>query len=261
MAAGVRKAGEFCWINILTPRPDSARAFFGTLLGWGYAEMPGIGHRVQVGGRDVGGLFDLDGPMTPPGTPPGIGLMVKVEGADATSARAAELGGAGKPGFDIGAPGRATGRMAECADPTGAAFDIWEPKSMPGTDVDSSLHGAPSWFECMTPDVERATRFYESLFGWSAETTSMPEFTYTTFRMNDAPVSGMMGITPDMGPMPPHWGVYFTVDDADAAARHAGELGGTVHVPLMDVEGVGRMCGITSPEGVMFYVITYALPA
>ncbi|MES2523156.1 MAG: VOC family protein [Gemmatimonadota bacterium] len=258
MATGVRSAGEFCWINILTPRPDQARQFFGALLGWGYAEMPGIGHRVQVGRHDVGGLFDLEGPMTPPGTPPGIGLMIKVDSADTTSQRASELGGWGKSGFDIGPPGRATGRMAELADPNGAAFDIWEPKSMPGTAVDSSAHGAPSWFECMTTDVAHATPFYESLFGWKADTTSMPGFTYTTFMMKEAPVAGMMAITPDMAPMPPHWGVYFTVDDADAATRHAEALGATVHVPIMDVEGVGRMSGITSPEGVMFYVITYA---
>ena len=31
--------------------------------------------------------------------------------------------------------------MAVCHDPNGAEFDIWEPKAMPGTDADSSLHG------------------------------------------------------------------------------------------------------------------------
>lgn len=25
MATGTRKAGDFCWINMLTPQPDSAR--------------------------------------------------------------------------------------------------------------------------------------------------------------------------------------------------------------------------------------------
>ena len=86
MTTGIRPMGDFCWINMLTPQPADARAFFGRLLDWTYVEMPGMGHRVQVGGRDIGGLFDLDGPNTPPGTPPLIGVMVKVASADATAA-------------------------------------------------------------------------------------------------------------------------------------------------------------------------------
>jgi catechol 2,3-dioxygenase-like lactoylglutathione lyase family enzyme len=52
MANGLRKAGEFCWTNMLTPRPAEAREFFGRILGWTYFEMPGIGHGVRVGGRN-----------------------------------------------------------------------------------------------------------------------------------------------------------------------------------------------------------------
>ena len=58
----LRKAGEFCWINMLTPRPAEAMEFFAAVLGWTYFEMPGIGHGIQVGGRDIGGLFDLARP-------------------------------------------------------------------------------------------------------------------------------------------------------------------------------------------------------
>src|SRR5438477_399551 len=54
---GIRKPGEFCWINMLTPQPAEAREFFGKVLGWTYFEMPGIGHGIKVGGRDIGGLF------------------------------------------------------------------------------------------------------------------------------------------------------------------------------------------------------------
>lgn len=67
-----------------------------------------------------------------------------------------------------------------------------------------------------------------------------------------------MRITPEMGVMRPHWGTYFAVDDADQAARGAVELGATLHVPARDIPDVGRFCGITSPQGVPFYVITYA---
>ena len=71
MATGTRKTGEFCWINMLTPQPEQAREFFGQILGWSYFEMPGLGHGVKVAGRDIGGLFDLEGPNTPPGAEAG----------------------------------------------------------------------------------------------------------------------------------------------------------------------------------------------
>lgn len=254
MTTGTRKPGEVCWINMLTPQPEAARAFFAALLGWTYAEMPGMGHVVKVDGRAIGGLFDLEGPNTPKGTPPAIGVMVKVESADAIGAKVAALGGRAKPAFDIADQGR----MAVCFDPNGAEFDVWEARKGPGTDVDRLLHGAPSWFETMTTDVGRATAFYSGLFGWTHETQPMGGGAYTSFRLGDRFVAGMMQITPEMGAMPSHWGTYFTVTDVDAAAREAVRLGGSVHVPLMDIPGVGRMCGVTSPQGVHGYAITYS---
>src|SRR5260221_6011133 len=124
MTERTRKAGDFCWINRLTPRSAEAREFFGKLLGWTYGEIPGMGHVVKVQGHDVGGLFDIDSPQTPPGTPPLIGVMVKVESADATAAKVTALGGKSMPAFDI----MDAGRMAVCHDPNGAQFDLWESK-------------------------------------------------------------------------------------------------------------------------------------
>jgi predicted enzyme related to lactoylglutathione lyase len=255
MATGTRKTGDFCWINMLTPQPAEARAFFGQLLGWTYVEIPGIGHRVQVGGRDIGGLFDLHGPNTPQGTPPLIGVMVKVDSAEATGKKVTSLGGRAKPAFDI----MDQGRMAVCFDPNGAEFDVWEPKKMHGTDVDSTQHGAPSWFETMTTDVERATKFYSELFGWTSQVIPMPqqESTYTTFKLGGADVAGMMQITPRMGEVQPHWVTYFTVRDADDTERDAVKLGAKLCLTMIDVPGVCRFCGITSPQGVTFRVVQY----
>jgi predicted enzyme related to lactoylglutathione lyase len=253
MPTGKRKTGEFCWINILTPQPTEARAFFGKLLGWTYFQIPGLGHGLQVGGRDIGGLFDLEGPNTPKGIPPCIGVMVKVESADATCAKVTSLGGKVKTVFDM----MDNLRMAVCFDPNGANFDLWEPKKAHGTDVDSTQHGAPSWYETMTTDVDRAAKFYSELFGWIPEVVPMPGATYTTFKHGAADVAGMMQITPRMGEVRPHWVTYFTVKDADETAREAVNLGATLCMTMKDVPGVCRFCGITSPHGVTFRVVQY----
>ena len=110
----------------------------------------------------------------------------------------------------------------------------------------------------MTTDVERAKNFYAALFGWVPESMPIGDFTYTTFKLGDAYVAGLMQLTPDMGNLWPHWATYFTVRDADATAREAEALGATICVPAQDVPNVGRFCGITSPQGVTFFVIKYA---
>ena len=254
MPTRTRKPGEFCWINIIAPQPDQARAFFGSLLGWTFKEMPGMGHFIQVGGQDIGGLFDLNGPQTPPGTPPGIGVMVKVDDAAATGARVAALGGKAKPPMDMGSQGR----MVACQDPNGAQFDLWQHGMSPGTEVDGSLPGAPSWFETLTTDTARASDFYAKLFGWTPVAMPTPGIAYTSFKLGDTFVAGMMALTPEMGPLPPHWGTYFTVKDVDASAREAERLGATILVPPKEIPEVGRFCCVQSPQGVPFYLITYA---
>ncbi len=254
MPSGPRNTGDFCWINVLTPNPDEAQTFFGTLLGWQYVELPGMGHLIQVNGEDIGGMWDLHGPNTPKGTPPGIGVMIKVANADEVSEAALPLGGKSKPAFDVGPQGR----MAEIWDPTGAQIDLWEGAGSPGMTADPTHHGVPSWIELITPDIDKAATFYRALFDWTSATMTNMGFRYVSFNNGDHPVAGMMAPTEAMGhDVPPHWGMYCTVDDVDLTAALVEELGGTLCVPTMDIPEIGRVCGITSPQGVMFYAITY----
>jgi predicted enzyme related to lactoylglutathione lyase len=252
--SGPRRSGEFCWINILTPQPALARDFFGTLLGWTYFEIPGVGHGIKAGGVEFGGLFDLESPNTPPGARPELGVMVKVESADATCEKTVTLGGRAKPTFDIN--GKL--RMAVCADPNGASFDVWEAKHSHGTEILGTQPGAPSWFELMTTDVTGAAKFYSELFGWTTDVAPLPGSTYTTFKLGPLSVAGMLELTPQMGNQRPQWVTYFTVTDAEATAREAVTLGAVICRRVRDVPGTGRFCGITSPQGITFCVVEYA---
>jgi predicted enzyme related to lactoylglutathione lyase len=251
-----RKPGEFCWMNMLSPDPDKARAFFGAVLGWEFYDIPGMGHGIRAGGRNIGGLFNTVSPRTPNGTPAVLSVMIKVESADATAARIRAQGGTAEPAFDVGP----AGRMAVCHDPNGAKFDLWEPKSLQGTDVDRGAPGAPSWFETITCDTARAGTFYEAVFGWTPNVSMATGAPYTAYDLGGSPVAGMMQLTPAMeaGGMKPDWCVYFTVTDPDDTARIATANGGKICVPPAEIPGVGRFCGIISPEGITFYAIRYS---
>lgn len=256
MAPGTRQVHDFCWINILSPEPAAAKNFFAKVLGWTFGEIPGMGYAIKLDGRDVGGLFDAKNPDGSP-HPPVIGVMVKVTSADATSARATQLGGKGQPAFDVGPQGR----MAVLHDPTGANIDVWEGKASQGADADIMLPGAPSWFELLTDAPDKAFPFYEKLFGWKCEKMPMTDIEYSTFSLGGPqPIAGMMTMTPEMkAMMKPEWGVYFTVTDPDATVKVVESLGGSAFLPPNDIEGVGRFAGVVSPHGVRFYVIRYAM--
>ena len=118
-----------------------------------------------------------------------------------------------------------------------------------------------SWCELMTTNVEEAKVFYTRLFGW--DLTEMHMGTdcadYTLIKADDEKIGGIMAMPSEAKGMPPSWGAYVTVDDVDAVAESAVELGGKVLVPPKDIPGVGRFCVLQDPQGAVISAITYKL--
>jgi uncharacterized protein len=89
--------------------------------------------------------------------------------------------------------------------------------------------GTFSWVELLTTDTEAAKAFYGGLFGWEHRDDPAGETgVYTTFAIGDRPFAGMFELSEDMRArgVPPNWGSYVTVEDVDAMAARASELGG-----------------------------------
>lgn len=117
--------------------------------------------------------------------------------------------------------------------------------------------GAFSWAELATTDVEGAKKFYGELLGWTTELAPVEGMEYTLAKVGEERVAGIMSNQCGGGEIKPHWGIYITVDDVDATARKAEELGGKVLMPPTDIPNVGRFAALMDPQGVMFSVITY----
>ncbi len=121
-------------------------------------------------------------------------------------------------------------------------------------------HGAFSWCELMTTDVPAAIEFYSKLFGWSTEEYTGAGMPYTIVKVAGKEAGGIMKTPPEAEGMPPMWGIYVTVDDVDATAKQAGELGGKILLPPTDIPTVGRFCVIQDPQGAVISAITYKMP-
>jgi predicted enzyme related to lactoylglutathione lyase len=89
----------------------------------------------------------------------------------------------------------------------------------------------------------------------------MPGMEYTLVKYGGEQMGGIMSMPPGCEGMPPSWGVYVTVDDVDATAKLAVEMGGKVLVPPQDIPQVGRFCVLQDPQGAAIKAITYVQQA
>ncbi|CAN5776980.1 VOC family protein [soil metagenome] len=109
-----------------------------------------------------------------------------------------------------------------------------------------------NWVDLMTTDQQVAKNFYTELFGWQTRDEPIDDDnTYTMFMSGDDSIAGA-GEYPDeqkQQGMPPVWNNYITVEDVDAKAKEAEQLGATVVMPPMDVMTAGRMAMLQDPGG------------
>jgi hypothetical protein len=255
-------AGNFCWFELGTSDRDGAKEFYTKLFGWRFndsplpPEMGGVYTTWTKDDKDVGAMYQLGPQMQ--GVPSHWMLYVNVESADATAAKITELGGEFViPPFDV----MEHGRMAMFKDPTGATLAIWEPKATFGADLVNAT-GSACWGELATTDVKKAGAFYSSLFGWSLKESKDSSMPYTEFSNKGQGIGGMMPMDgPQFQGVPPHWSVYFAVDNCDAAAEKAKGLGATSCVPPTDIPNVGRFAVIQDPQGAIFSIFQFSQPA
>ncbi|MGI9092634.1 MAG: VOC family protein [Mycobacteriales bacterium] len=276
-------AGVPCWIDIGQPDPKAAVAFYGGLFGWEFENrMPPRSSEpyfvASLAGRTVAAI----GPALAGIPGPSAWLTyVAVDDADATAQRVNHAGGrALREPFDVGPPGR----MGIFADPSGAVFAVWQAGETKGAQLVNEP-GAWNFSGVITPDREGAEAFYGAVFGWELSAFDpedpiaggywrLPGYGDFLEQINPGTRAGMaeMGapdrfedtvatLTPTVSgnDAAPHWDITFGVDDADATAGRAQELGGRVIVPPMDGPWV-RMTVLADPQGAVFAASKFVPP-
>ena len=264
--------GVPCWIDTSQPDPEAAVRFYSELFGWEFEDVmppgsPGKYFSARIRGGDVAAVGSI-----PEGAPQVAtwNTYVWVDSADETAARVRDAGGnvLMEP-FDI----MDAGRMAVFADPEGAVFMVWQAKEHRGARIVNE-HGSLNFNDLNTRDLEGAKAFYGAVFGWRTLEIpggflgwTLPGYGDHLSRDNPAlreqvaevggpegfedVVASIVPVPDDQPDTPAHWGVTFAVDDADAIAKAAAELGGRVIVPPLDAPWV-RLTVITDPQGATF---------
>ena len=247
--------GAISWTDLGTDDAAGAKDFYGGLFGWEFEDMPVPDAppytMARIGGKAVSAIYE----RTTRQGPPAWLSYVTVEDADATAARAAELGATTfQEPLDV----MDAGRMAVLQDPTGAVFAIWQP----GTSIGAELvndEGAMSLNQLNTSDPEAAQSFYSTLFGWrfdelpeaAAESADVAGQQYWGIFNGDRLNGGMMPLLQAGPGAPPAWLVYFTSADLDRSVARIDELGGQVVLQPMRIQS-GRIAVAQDPQGATF---------
>jgi predicted enzyme related to lactoylglutathione lyase len=167
------------------------------------------------------------------------------------------------------------GRMAVLADPAGAQFCAWEPRDRQGAEL---VNDAGAWSMSLlnTRDPEGSEAFYGSVFGWETETMELGGGEIAMWRLpgylggeplQPVPrdvVAVMAPVSGDQSPddTPSQWSVDFWVDDVDATADNAADLGGEVIAAPYDIPGAElRQAVLADPQGAGFSVTKVSAPA
>ena len=250
-----QKPGSFCWVELGTTDSEAAKNFYTQLFAWEYQDHPmgpdGVYTILKLGGKDVAGLYKLMPDMLDQGVPPHWMSYVATANADETTEKAKAAGATIlKEPFDV----FTLGRMSVIQDPTGAVFSTWQAMDNKGSAV-WGVENAVVWNELGTNDPQKAGEFYSNLFGWTRQKFPDSPIDYTIFNNDDKGIGGMYQITPEMGPIPPHWLVYFAVDDCDVKVQKATGLGAKVMKPAEDIPGVGRFAILIDPQGAAFALL------
>jgi len=242
--------GTFSWTDLSTTDQPAAKHFYGELFGWQANDLPageGVVYSIMsVDGKDVAAISPQPEPQREAGAPPMWNSYVTVESADAALETARQLGATvHTDAFDV----FEAGRMGVVQDPQGAFFELWEPKQHIGASL-VNAHGALSWNELASPDLEASAGFYRALFGWAVEPVEGMEMPYMTIKTAAGASNG--GIRPKMEQEPPYWLVYFGIDDLEAGLAKASELDGTKLFGPMDIPETGRFAVLHDPQGAVF---------
>jgi predicted enzyme related to lactoylglutathione lyase len=259
-----QEASAFAWMVINTSDPHGAASFYQRLFGWNTHDSP-VGRLLTTRtGRPVGTLLDHRQNTFAKKEPVNWLPFVRVTNVDSVIERVRQLGGKVwiEP-YDVG-----IARVALIRGVTREVIGLWQTPLDPSGSPLFTDPDAFGWLELVTPEPERAVAFYRGVFGWRIG----DEGGYTFVGNSNGQFAGIVKLEGDWEDyafmqalgrakggklnVPPHWMVFFTVDDCEAFVDEAEALGAYVMSRAEPLHTVGTFAVLRDPQGVYFSVLS-----
>ncbi len=242
-----RHVGKVIWHELTTADLAAAKVFYGTLFGWTFEDISGLGTAYAVARKDgqpIAGL--VAGPLTGEHQQPVWLPYFSVRDVDAARQDALSHGARAKTVTKSYAH---RGRQTLLADPDGVAFGLMASSSGDPRD-ELALPGEWIWSSLLARHVEADVAFYQRLFGFEAfELEPSEGAEHAILASEDLARASVNSLLADAQRRQPHWLGFLRVDDVERVARQATILGGRVIVePRLDRHG-SPMAVLQDPSG------------
>ncbi len=198
-------ASPFFWLDLLTPDPDAAAAFYADVCGWSV--------------RRSGGLLGLSAGDTPvaavqrlhdEAAPHWIGHLAVPDVATACRRMTFVQGSVLLEPEEL----EGLGVQALVADPVGAVLQLFQPATDTRVQRPSGAPGTLAWSTLFAPRPDLGGRVYRTVLGWKGRAGPPPGLDD-----DDGPVADLIDAGKEP-PVPPQWFHHIAVPDlAEALAR------------------------------------------
>jgi predicted enzyme related to lactoylglutathione lyase len=236
----VFRHGDVGYVSLWVRDVTRAARFFAAVLGWRYGPASGPEGRRVEGQTLHHGLWTDDGPPS---------LFCCYAVADLAAARAAVVAAGGTAGEAHPEP---YGLIADCVDPAGTRFALFEPPegtAPPGTAagpgmVNGSRPGDVAYLTMEVVDAAAARAFYGAVLGWTFDAGRVDD----GWQVRDAaPMVGLSGGHPVATTVP-----LYRVEDVEGTVAAVRAAGGTATDPEPQPYGLTAAC--TDDQGTRFVV-------
>jgi len=252
-----RHLGKWVWFDLLTHDGDATERFYSELFGWEFAEPASDDspfRSISLGGTPIAGMFVVpegDDRVSRARWVPYVSVADVDDAVRFVERHGGEVLAEAQDLAD-------RGRLAVVEDPQGAVFGMLHSASGDPADLDA-VPGGFLWTELWTHDVQDAVNFYHGLAGYSHVVVQFPSAgDYDVLQAEERPRAGVLEL-PFEG-VDPNWLPYVRVDDPQAIAQRAEELGGAVFLGPHEELRRGTVAIIIDPSGAALTIQQWPIP-
>lgn len=246
--------GQFCWVDLVAHDMHEAISFYSKMFDWDAEHQDTAGGPPYAmffrDGEVVAGIGQMNDSMIQSGVPPMWNSYIHVDDIAEVVEETKRLDGSVVFGPDQVLD---AGWMAYIQDPSGATVGLWQDGNHHGAERVSKT-GSFCWNELNTRESEQARKFFGELFEWQYEHNGASPSEYYIIKNRDRHNGGILTMTDEWGDMPPHWMVYFVVENVAKETERLQKLGGTLHFGPFDT-AAGPMSVVADPQGGTFHLI------
>ncbi|AFY39598.1 Glyoxalase/bleomycin resistance protein/dioxygenase [[Leptolyngbya] sp. PCC 7376] len=238
---------SFIWADLSTFDLAAAKQFYRRCFGWKFQDIGNQYLLCQAKREPVAGLYPMPKKFQRIKMPSFWMSYIQVQDIQAIAERAPKLGGKVEVKPEA-APGG--GAITLIRDPLGAGFTCYEGEAF-ATQNTVQLQGQRAWHELHISDLESVKEFYTQLFNWEIRSTK--EGDRHEIYSDGKLIAGIRVTSNEIKGDKEYWGVYFAVENLDAAYQSVEKAGG--QVVAEDKVGDRPALLAYDSQGAAFYLI------